>query len=539
MQEIALCDLKPNVDNVRKTKASSESMERLIASIKHNGLLKNLVVKKNGSGYIVTDGHRRLEALQGIHGLESDATVYCKVIEDTDNDTSVGLHANMMHEDMHPMDECEAIEKICAEGDGDFDSIAAQFGRTQKWVKQRIKLSELSPKSKERFRAMEFGIGVAEALAMGDHKTQDKFFKEYGKHRIDANTVYHFINGGKIHASEAVFPIEGHEEALGLEKDLFSENVFITNHKVFEKLTMEHINNIITERKTKSFKAVHFLNDISIYESPKCKNLERPLKRAKDSDTVLIIQYMPRKGELSEIRMIEKPVEDKKPTGAVDADGKDIDIPEETPYEYSKPQNNMLWDYYNEFMRNYIYQNMDKFDHGKFAMASVCARTIHGYNYEYNIPGYGDFSNNFDFNNRTEVSKDDYTSPLDTVVTEIYDTAYEACKSRRITPFQYYYNLDDAELNRITGILAIRSCRAYDFEHKEFKSIYEWKIDKKKWFRPFENWLAKYNLPRLLKLYTILTGKELSPDIKKKDAIKEVKGAFDHTGSKGFDPFKK
>ena len=161
MQEIALCDLKPNVDNVRKTKASSESMERLIASIKHNGMLKNLVVKKNGSGYIVTDGHRRLEALQEIHGLESSETIYCKVIEKDDSDTSVGLHANMMHEDMHPMDECEAIEKICAEGHGDYDSIAAQFGRTQKWVKQRIKLSELSPKSKERFRAMEFGIGLS------------------------------------------------------------------------------------------------------------------------------------------------------------------------------------------------------------------------------------------------------------------------------------------------------------------------------------------------------------------------------------------
>ena len=51
MQEIAICDLKPSKENVRKTKASDESMERLIASIKSKGLLKNLVVKKNGTGY--------------------------------------------------------------------------------------------------------------------------------------------------------------------------------------------------------------------------------------------------------------------------------------------------------------------------------------------------------------------------------------------------------------------------------------------------------------------------------------------------------
>ncbi|BAQ87142.1 Helix-turn-helix [uncultured Mediterranean phage uvMED] len=539
MQEIALSDLKPTENNVRKTQGSDENMDRLVASIKHNGLLKNLVVKKNGSGYFVTDGNRRLQALLQIHGNNSAETIECKVLEQDANEKEVGLHANMMHEDMHPMDECEAIEAICAEGHGDYDSIAAQFGRTQKWVKQRVKLADLSPLAKEKFRAMEFGISVAEALAMGNHKTQNKFFKEHGKHRYSANIVYNYINGSKIDAKMAIFPTEGHEEALGLEKDLFSDNVFITNQKAFELLTMKHINGIIEERKKKPFKGIHFLNDMSIYDSPKCKNLERPPKRMKDSETVLIIQYMPFKGELSEIRMVEKPVDDKKPTGAVDADGKDVDVPEETPYEYSKPQNRMLWAYYNEFMRNYMFENMDKFDHGKFAMASVCARSIHGYSHSSNIPGHGDFSTSSDFNYVTEVSKDDYTSPVDTAINEIYDRAYEVCKASRITPFQYYYNLDTVELNRILGILAIQSCKSFDFKFKEFRSIYDWKINEKKWFKPFGNWLAKYNTPRLRKLFTILTGDELFEDVKKRDAIKSVLEAFNDSKSKGFNPFKK
>ena len=56
-------------------------MDRLVASIRHNGLLKNLVVKKNGSGYFVTDGNRRLKALLQIHGENSDETIQCKVLE--------------------------------------------------------------------------------------------------------------------------------------------------------------------------------------------------------------------------------------------------------------------------------------------------------------------------------------------------------------------------------------------------------------------------------------------------------------------------
>jgi len=541
MQEIALIDLKPTENNVRKTKGSDENMDRLVASIRHNGLLKNLVVKKNGSGYFVTDGNRRLQALLQIHGENSDATVDCKVLETEANETEVGLHANMMHEHMHPMDECDAINSICEQGLGDYDSIAKQFGRTVKWVKQRVTLADLSPLAKEKFRAMEFGISVAEALAMGNHKTQNKFFKENGKHQYDADYVYRYINGSKIDARLAIFPTEGHEEALGLEKDLFSDNVFITNYKAFEKLTMQHIDSIVEKRKKKSFKAVHFLNDIATYDSPICKNLEMPLKRAKDSETILIVQYMSRRGELSEIRMIEKPVEDKKPTGAVDADGNDVDVPEETPYEYSKPQSRMLFAYYNEFLRSHIFGNMDQFDHGKFGMASICARSIHGYDHDYDIPGRGSFKSANDFNYICEVNSDDYSPAIAKEISSIADKARDVCKSNRITPFQYYYNLDGTELNRIFGILAIGTCTFHDFNTKEFKSIYKWEINKKKWFRPFGNWLAKYNTPRLRKLYKIITGdgSELFEDIKKRDAIKSVLEAFNDSKSKGFDPYKK
>ena len=53
--QIALNQLKPNPNNVRKVKGNG--LDSLIASIKSRDLLHNLVVKKNGSGYIVIDGN--------------------------------------------------------------------------------------------------------------------------------------------------------------------------------------------------------------------------------------------------------------------------------------------------------------------------------------------------------------------------------------------------------------------------------------------------------------------------------------------------
>jgi len=383
---------------------------------------------------------------------------------------------------------------------------------------------------------------VAEALTMGNHKDQDRVLKEYKNREITANQVYWALNGNKIDASLAIFDISDHHKDLGIEKDLFSENVWITNHSKFEELTAKHLNDLVEEKKKKRFKGILLLNDITEFEAPSCKNLTKPEKRAKDADTILVIRYMPRKGEVAEIRMVEKPEEQKKPTGSVDSEGKDIDIPQETPYEYSNPQSFMLRHYYNDFMRSHVFNNMDQFDHAKFGMATICTYHHLGrdpYTHNDNLPGSGSFSNENKFNQHCEVSKDDYTPDYEQALVELCDKADKACNTRRISTFEYYYTLDDAELNRIFGILAIRSCSAWDFETKEFQTIYKTQIDKKKWFRPFENWLAKYNAPRLIKLYKIITGKELSPDMKKKDAIKEVKGALDNSNSKGFDPFKK
>jgi ParB-like chromosome segregation protein Spo0J len=60
MLQIPLNQLKPAKNNVRKVKSSSESLNALAASIESQGLLHNLVIRKNGKGYEVIDGNRRL-----------------------------------------------------------------------------------------------------------------------------------------------------------------------------------------------------------------------------------------------------------------------------------------------------------------------------------------------------------------------------------------------------------------------------------------------------------------------------------------------
>ena len=176
MIQIPLNELKPAKNNVRQVKTTKESIKSLAASIESQGMLHNLVIKKNGKGYEVIDGNRRLEALRVLHGAKASNQINCIVIEDNDNE--IGLHANMMREDMHPLDESDVIYDIVAEGQEDFDSVGKRFGQTKQWVKQRLALSSLSAKAKAKFRNYDFGLGVAVAFTLGSHEQQDKFLDD-------------------------------------------------------------------------------------------------------------------------------------------------------------------------------------------------------------------------------------------------------------------------------------------------------------------------------------------------------------------------
>ena len=89
--QIKLKELKHSPNNVRQVKASDSSLHSLTESIRSKGLLHNLVVSKNGKGYNVIDGNRRLDALNKIY-KDKATPINCVVIEE--DDTEVGLHAN-------------------------------------------------------------------------------------------------------------------------------------------------------------------------------------------------------------------------------------------------------------------------------------------------------------------------------------------------------------------------------------------------------------------------------------------------------------
>ena len=156
-------------------------------------------------------------------------------------------------------------------------------------------MSSLSAKAKAKFRNYDFGLGVAIAFTLGSHEQQDKFLDDHENAQLSASWVKDAMTDSKIPASKALFQWEGShlEEELGVQRDLFSEEVFFTNREAFEECQMNFLQDFINlERQTKDFMDVVFLKDEYWFDSPAtkgysiCHDDEVP-----DSDCILCVMY--------------------------------------------------------------------------------------------------------------------------------------------------------------------------------------------------------------------------------------------------------
>lgn len=179
--------------NVRKTNGD-EDIESLADSIASKGLLQNLVVSESiehPGKYEVDAGGRRLRALQLLASqkrVAKNMPVPVQVIP-RDDAIEASLAENLQKVAMNPADEVEAFHTIVYEGANALSAInnvatriancARRFGRTERYVEQRLRLAALAPAILEALREYRISIEAARAYASHpDHQVQLAVFKK-------------------------------------------------------------------------------------------------------------------------------------------------------------------------------------------------------------------------------------------------------------------------------------------------------------------------------------------------------------------------
>ena len=222
----------------------------LAASLDAVGQLHPLLVSTHPQEldkFWIDDGGRRFEAfklLREMGKLAHDAPVDCDVAAmDEGLARERSLAANVMRRDLHPVDQCEAFFALVDVGVS-VEKIAADFAVTTRHVRQRLRLTALSPRVRAAWRDGLFSADVAAAFTIAaGHTDQDKLLDESCP--FDVHTIRTRLRGDAMRADckEARYVgLEDYVAAGGIVDDnLFEDFSLCRDGALLKRLAREKL----------------------------------------------------------------------------------------------------------------------------------------------------------------------------------------------------------------------------------------------------------------------------------------------------------
>ncbi|WP_027964573.1 ParB/RepB/Spo0J family partition protein [Halalkalibacillus halophilus] len=160
VQNIPLKDCRANPYQPRKV-FEADAIDELKDSILQYGILQPIIVRKSIKGYEIVVGERRYRASKEA-GLD---TIPAVVRELTDDQMmELALLENLQREDLNPMEEAEAYERLINELKIKQDELAKRLGKSRPHIANMVRLLTLPEKVRAMVNNRELSMGHARAL---------------------------------------------------------------------------------------------------------------------------------------------------------------------------------------------------------------------------------------------------------------------------------------------------------------------------------------------------------------------------------------
>lgn len=233
---VPLSKLAPGKLNPRRVKPEREAHKKLVASIRAHGLMEPLIVRatSEGEGYVIIAGNRRYAALREVHKGKEDPRIACRLREaDEQVAASLSLAENFAREPMHVLDEAEAFASLAVNEGKGVDAIAAEFGTTPHYIRQRTKLAALAPAVKAIYREGKIDTATAEVFSSLPEAQQEKVLHEFGDNLRHVQQLRNYLGHEWIDAKHALFDLATVPEG-SVSTDLFSDVVRVERSAFME-----------------------------------------------------------------------------------------------------------------------------------------------------------------------------------------------------------------------------------------------------------------------------------------------------------------
>ena len=187
---VALADIQPSNYNPRKT-FDEASLAELAESIRQQGVLQPIGVRSiDENRFEVVFGERRYRASL-MAGLETVPAVIYEVSDEVAEEMAVT--ENLQRKDVTPIEEANAYQKLIESGRHDVHSLAVQFGKSEDYIRTRLKFTTLIPEIAALLETDEITISVASEICRYGEDIQSEV---YGRH-LKEGVIYGSWRGMK------------------------------------------------------------------------------------------------------------------------------------------------------------------------------------------------------------------------------------------------------------------------------------------------------------------------------------------------------
>jgi len=153
-------ELSPNRFQARKEFGGKEHKE-LVSSIKKNGIIQPIVVRKSDAGYEIIVGERRWRAAQEA-GLR-DVPVVIREAEDREM-AEISIIENLQREELNPIEEAEAYQTLINNFSLSQEEISSRVGKDRSTIANSVRLLKLPSEVKDALIKKTISAGHARAL---------------------------------------------------------------------------------------------------------------------------------------------------------------------------------------------------------------------------------------------------------------------------------------------------------------------------------------------------------------------------------------
>lgn len=186
IEDLPLAEVQPNPYQPRKN-FDEKKLAELAESIKENGVLQPIIVRRSVGGYEIIAGERRCRASE----LAGQATIPAIIRQfDESQMMEVAILENLQREDLTPLEEAQAYEMLQKNLGLTQEEVSKKMGKSRPYITNYLRLLTLPQKTKGLLQRGELSMGQARTLlGLKDKDRIDELAKRVVKEGMPVRKV--------------------------------------------------------------------------------------------------------------------------------------------------------------------------------------------------------------------------------------------------------------------------------------------------------------------------------------------------------------